>query len=66
MPCELNFSILISESLYNNQELTCVILSSLGEEGEETFYTNYDEVCDSFDAMELQPDLLRGIYAYGK
>jgi translation initiation factor 4A len=65
MPCELNFSILISESLYNNQELTCVILSSLGEEGEETFYTNYDEVCDSFDAMELQPDLLRGIYAYG-
>ncbi|CAH8353228.1 unnamed protein product [Eruca vesicaria subsp. sativa] len=25
----------------------------LGEEGEETFYTTYDEVSDSFDAMEL-------------
>ena len=37
----------------------------LGEEGQETFYTTYDEVCDSFDTMELRSDLLRGIYAYG-
>ncbi|KAL4563809.1 hypothetical protein LXL04_027855 [Taraxacum kok-saghyz] len=29
------------------------------------FYTSYDEVYDSFDAMNLQQNLLRGIYAYG-
>jgi len=27
--------------------------------------TNWDETIDSFDAMELNADLLRGIYAYG-
>lgn len=27
--------------------------------------TNYDEVVDSFDEMNLRPELLRGIYAYG-
>ncbi|KAI5294097.1 translation initiation factor eIF4A [Ascosphaera acerosa] len=27
--------------------------------------SNYDEVTDSFDAMDLKPELLRGIYAYG-
>ncbi|OLL27102.1 ATP-dependent RNA helicase eIF4A [Neolecta irregularis DAH-3] len=27
--------------------------------------TNYDEVVDSFDNMNLKPELLRGIYAYG-
>lgn len=42
-----------------------IFLCRLGEEGEETFYTTIDEVCDSFDAMELRSDLLRGIYAYG-
>ncbi|WZZ49163.1 hypothetical protein YC2023_049270 [Brassica napus] len=36
----------------------------LGEEGEETFYTTYAEVCDTFDAMELRSDLPREIYAY--
>nr|VDC75550.1 unnamed protein product [Brassica rapa] len=41
-----------------------LILCRLGGEGEETFYTTYAEVCDSFDAMELRSDLLRGIYAY--
>lgn len=30
------------------------------------FYTISDEVCESFDAMGLQENLLRGIYAYGK
>ena len=30
------------------------------------FFTSYDEVYDSFDAMGLQENLLRGIYAYGK
>lgn len=27
--------------------------------------SNYHETTDSFDAMSLKPDLLRGIYAYG-
>ena len=27
--------------------------------------TNWDETVESFDAMELREDLLRGIYAYG-
>ncbi|KAG2164798.1 hypothetical protein JADG_004537 [Aureobasidium aubasidani] len=27
--------------------------------------SNYDETADSFDAMNLKTDLLRGIYAYG-
>ncbi|PYH90894.1 ATP-dependent RNA helicase eIF4A [Aspergillus ellipticus CBS 707.79] len=27
--------------------------------------SNYDEVIDSFDAMDLKPELLRGVYAYG-
>lgn len=30
------------------------------------FFTSYDEVHESFDAMGLQENLLRGIYAYGK
>ncbi|CAI9105672.1 OLC1v1004650C1 [Oldenlandia corymbosa var. corymbosa] len=33
-------------------------------EGKEIF-TSYDEVCDSFELMGLQENLLRGIYAYG-
>ncbi|WVZ01404.1 hypothetical protein V8G54_027473 [Vigna mungo] len=37
------------------------LLSADGEE----FFTSYDEVYDSFDAMGLQENLLRGIYAYG-
>lgn len=27
--------------------------------------SNYDETVDSFDAMNLKSELLRGIYAYG-
>lgn len=27
--------------------------------------TNWDECVESFDAMDLREDLLRGIYAYG-
>ena len=27
--------------------------------------TNWDESVDTFDALELREDLLRGIYAYG-
>ncbi|KAF3778196.1 Eukaryotic initiation factor 4A [Nymphaea thermarum] len=29
------------------------------------FFTPYEEVCESFDSMGLQENLLRGIYAYG-
>ncbi|GMG99120.1 hypothetical protein Nepgr_000960 [Nepenthes gracilis] len=36
----------------------------LSEEGKE-FFTTYDEVCDSFDKMDLKENLLRGIFAYG-
>ncbi|XP_073128908.1 eukaryotic initiation factor 4A-13-like [Henckelia pumila] len=36
----------------------------LGTDGED-FFTSYDEVYDSFDAMGLQKNILRGIYAYG-
>ena len=34
-------------------------------EGQDEFFTSYDESHDSFDAMGLQENLLRGIYAYG-
>ncbi|KAH0938408.1 hypothetical protein HID58_005869 [Brassica napus] len=50
---------------YDPRQFDSKMNAILGEEGEETFYTTYDEVCDSFDAMELKSDLLRGIYAYG-
>ncbi|XP_073221278.1 eukaryotic initiation factor 4A-13-like [Cicer arietinum] len=36
----------------------------LASDGQE-FFTSYDEVHDSFDAMGLQENLLQGIYAYG-
>jgi hypothetical protein len=38
--------------------------SRLGSDGQD-FFTSYDEVFESFDAMGLQENLLRGIYAYG-
>jgi len=31
----------------------------------ETIESNWNQVTDNFDNMELKPDLLRGIYAYG-
>nr|XP_027186491.1 eukaryotic initiation factor 4A-15-like [Cicer arietinum] len=36
----------------------------LASDGQE-FFTSYDEVHDSFDAMGLKENLLRGIYTYG-
>lgn len=36
----------------------------LGNDGQDSF-TTYDEAFESFDAMGLQENLLRGIYAYG-
>lgn len=28
--------------------------------------SNWDEICENFDDMQLREELLRGIYAYGK
>ncbi|KAK8967726.1 hypothetical protein KSP40_PGU014511 [Platanthera guangdongensis] len=36
----------------------------LASDGQD-FFTSYDEVYESFDSMNLQENLLRGIYAYG-
>ncbi|KAI4377068.1 hypothetical protein MLD38_014756 [Melastoma candidum] len=38
------------------------LLSADGED----FFTSYDEVYETFDAMGLQENLLKGIYAYGR
>ncbi|KAH0543055.1 translation initiation factor eIF4A [Glutinoglossum americanum] len=37
----------------------------LEEIAEGQIESNYDETIDSFDAMNLKPELLRGVYAYG-
>jgi hypothetical protein len=44
--------------------------AELGEEGlggltEADFDSNWDETIESFDAMELPEELLRGIFSYG-
>jgi len=36
-----------------------------GRDSGGNFSTNWDEVCESFDDMDLKESLLRGIYAYG-
>jgi hypothetical protein len=43
-------------------KIGCCRLTADGQD----FFTSYDEVYDSFDAMGLQENLLRGIYAYGR
>ena len=37
----------------------------LEEVPESQIESNYDEVTDSFDSMNLKAELLRGVYAYG-
>ncbi|KAG7114588.1 ATP-dependent RNA helicase eIF4A like protein [Verticillium longisporum] len=37
----------------------------LEEINEATIESNWTEVCESFDDMELKSELLRGVYAYG-
>lgn len=56
----------LSYDAYNKRLMLCwwIIGSRLGTDGQE-FFTSYDEVFESFDAMGLQENLLRGIYAYG-
>lgn len=45
--------------------LVCPLWRRLQVDGQD-FFTSYDEVYESFDAMGLQENLLRGIYAYGE
>ncbi|KAL6530731.1 hypothetical protein OROGR_012794 [Orobanche gracilis] len=51
-------------SQFNASQFDAKMNEILGADGED-FFTSYDEVFDSFDAMSLQENLLRGIYAYG-
>ena len=57
-------------SLLTEWGLTFVLspfLCGLSLEGnEEEFYTDWEETFQSFDQMNLNEGLLRGIYAYGK
>jgi len=39
--------------------------TNVANPGDSEIETNWDQVIDNFDAMDLKPDLLRGIYAYG-
>ncbi|KAF3660101.1 Eukaryotic initiation factor 4A-2 [Capsicum annuum] len=51
-------------SQFDTRQFDAKMTELLGTEQQE-FFTSYDEVYDSFDAMGLQENLLRGIYAYG-
>ena len=57
----LRFMVLLTSVVFH--AWVGLLFCRLGE-GDE-FFTSYDEVHDSFDAMGLQENLLRGIYAYG-
>jgi translation initiation factor 4A len=51
-------------SQYDARQYDSKMSEILNADGQD-FFTSYDEVYDSFDAMGLQENLLRGIYAYG-
>ncbi|CAN6541184.1 unnamed protein product [Malus baccata var. baccata] len=51
-------------SQFDTRQYDTKMSELLATDGQE-FFTSYDEVYDSFDAMGLQENLLRGIYAYG-
>ncbi|KAH7691154.1 RNA helicase protein [Dioscorea alata] len=51
-------------SQFDAQQFDAKMNDMLLEKGAD-FFTEYDEVYDSFDLMGLQENLLRGIYAYG-
>jgi superfamily II DNA/RNA helicase len=42
---------------------TSAVANILNPQGQ--IESNYDETVDSFDAMNLKAELLRGVYAYG-
>lgn len=62
--CIIHISDAYSDIVKCSFLVLCVDWSRLGSDGQE-FFTSYDEVYESFDAMGLQENLLRGIYAYG-
>ncbi|XP_048133996.1 ATP-dependent RNA helicase dbp-5-like [Rhodamnia argentea] len=51
-------------SAFDSRQYDAKMSELLSADGED-FFTSYDEVYESFDAMGLQENLLRGIYAYG-
>ncbi|KAD7476884.1 hypothetical protein E3N88_00020 [Mikania micrantha] len=51
-------------SQFDTRQFDSKMNELLSTDGQD-FFTSYDEVYDSFDAMGLQENLLRGIYAYG-
>jgi len=51
-------------SQFDTRQYDAKMSDLLSSEGQD-FFTSYDEVCETFDAMGLQENLLRGIYAYG-
>ncbi|OIW12074.1 hypothetical protein TanjilG_15314 [Lupinus angustifolius] len=51
-------------SQFDTRQFDSKMNELLAADGQD-FFTSYDEVHDSFDAMGLQENLLRGIYAYG-
>ncbi|KAI3709682.1 hypothetical protein L2E82_39448 [Cichorium intybus] len=51
-------------SQFDTRQFDTKMNELLSTDGQD-FFTSYDEVYDSFDAMGLQENLLRGIYAYG-
>lgn len=56
------FGILILSNLYRPEE-TPVATDMQITDGE--IQSNWDDVCDNFDNMNLAPELLRGVFAYG-
>lgn len=64
MTCLLNsvWNLLASAYPFENLLIDVCRLTTDGQD----FFTSYDEVYDTFDAMGLKENLLRGIYAYGK
>ncbi|GJZ64819.1 eukaryotic initiation factor 4A-15, partial [Tanacetum coccineum] len=52
-------------SQFDTRQFDSKMNELLSTDGQD-FFTSYDEVYDSFDAMGLQENLLRGIYAYGE
>ncbi|KAL5577232.1 hypothetical protein UlMin_018931 [Ulmus minor] len=52
-------------SQFDARQFDAKMTELLVTSGAEDFFTLYEEVFDSFDAMGLQENLLRGIYVYG-
>ncbi|KAL5564385.1 hypothetical protein UlMin_027549 [Ulmus minor] len=51
-------------SQFDARQFNAKMTKLLATGGAEDFFTSYEEVFDSFDAMGLQENILRGIYAY--